>query len=544
MSAIAAESPRSPRPRVHFDEIPPSKLSTSKKRSSRSISGSEPTFMSPLSFENVDLKNTPLSSLRSCSEYNKFQIEEVNRLNVEHSAPSSFFSQFFSSGKQRKSRKQENFDNDNSFLVEKFRFNSANLLEGEYYVYDNQDSTDNCFGSVRFEANSRKPRSPAKVSILGESSIAFDYLFGFKVGAPPEMEIELKNLNEPKALSVFNELGTESELERDTNFQSLPDSEVQTLRRVTSYRNFERVPLVEPVLPQPTRQSDQIVVSQNENRQSSVQVLWTKIVEQLRVFFPPSRGDDLFYDSIRLQPFSSGAYLRCMLLAGLSSTFFQIYNLMTWPDRVSSSPINTYVQLLLYINLWVQIVLNVLQLPFRLHIHFLCWESSRAVEVDNAINLIRTMLRSDSWLLNKVLGKSIDLFIVLNLIFTEIYLWISRREDPLRTLVISLCATNLLTVVSRVVVATLFAFSMHDPFVLSEARRRGLSKWDLEVLPTFVFSHNEEVTNCECPICLCGFEMGEMLISLPCDKKHSFHANCIRQWLQRQNSCPLCQRLV
>ena len=72
----------------------------------------------------------------------------------------------------------------------------------------------------------------------------------------------------------------------------------------------------------------------------------------------------------------------------------------------------------------------------------------------------------------------------------------------------------------------------------------GLSKIDLETLPTFVYTCREEVVNSDCSICLGGFEMGEMLLSLPCDKKHSFHAQCIRQWLTRQNSCPLCQRLV
>jgi hypothetical protein len=85
---------------------------------------------------------------------------------------------------------------------------------------------------------------------------------------------------------------------------------------------------------------------------------------------------------------------------------------------------------------------------------------------------------------------------------------------------------------------------MHDPHVLREARRRGLSRLDLDVLPTFFFCRRGEVNNPDCSICLGTFEMGEMLISLPCDQKHSFHAVCIRQWLQRQNSCPLCQKLV
>ena len=238
-----------------------------------------------------------------------------------------------------------------------------------------------------------------------------------------------------------------------------------------------------------------------------------------------------------------------MLLAGLSSTVFQIYNLSCWPtaDEMRSVSVLGYghaIEMFLYINLLIQVLFNVIQLPFRLRIHFLCWESSRAVEVDAAITIIRSMLQSESWLVNKALGKILDGLMIFNLIITEVYLWCSSRTDPLRGLMISLAATNMLTIVARVLVATIFSFSMHDPQVLSEARRRGLSKWDLDVLPTFVYSKAEEVNNSDCPICLCGFEMGEMLISLPCDAKHSFHASCIRQWLQRQNSCPLCQKLV
>ncbi|KAJ1435276.1 hypothetical protein B484DRAFT_319053, partial [Ochromonadaceae sp. CCMP2298] len=75
-------------------------------------------------------------------------------------------------------------------------------------------------------------------------------------------------------------------------------------------------------------------------------------------------------------------------------------------------------------------------------------------------------------------------------------------------------------------------------------RRRGLSKFDLDNLPSFVFSCCEDVNNADCCICLGNFELGEMLTSLPCDKKHSFHGGCIRQWLERQNSCPLCQKMV
>jgi hypothetical protein len=170
------------------------------------------------------------------------------------------------------------------------------------------------------------------------------------------------------------------------------------------------------------------------------------------------------------------------------------------------------------------------------------------VDVDGAINSLRRMLLSDEWLISRVLNHILDFISITNLLAAEVYLWVSssiyRENDPLRDLIISLCATNIMSLVVRIFIATVFSLSMHDPHVLNDARRRGLSKLDLDVLPAFVFTRKEEVNNNDCSICLGSFSIGEMLISLPCDQKHSFHAACIRQWLQRQNSCPLCQKLV
>jgi hypothetical protein len=262
--------------------------------------------------------------------------------------------------------------------------------------------------------------------------------------------------------------------------------------------------------------------------------------------------DEAYYEQIRIQPFATGAYLRGMLVAGFASLFFNFYCLSMWPDynllwgegAILLKEYHLQTERAMYAMLIIQLILNLFQLPLRISLHLKCWESSRTVEVDAAINLIRTMIQSDAWLLNRALGRVLDLLTVITLVGGEIYLCCSPLEDPLQPLVVSLCSTNLLAMFVRFLMSTVFALSMHDPQVLSDARRRGLSKWDLEVLPAFVFTTLKEVTNPECSICLASFDAGEMLISLPCDNKHSFHALCIRQWLERQNSCPLCQKLV
>eukprot|EP00879_Flechtneria_rotunda_P019832 GHRR01020846.1.p1 GENE.GHRR01020846.1~~GHRR01020846.1.p1 ORF type:complete len:308 (+),score=108.98 GHRR01020846.1:408-1331(+) len=45
-----------------------------------------------------------------------------------------------------------------------------------------------------------------------------------------------------------------------------------------------------------------------------------------------------------------------------------------------------------------------------------------------------------------------------------------------------------------------------------------------------------------CSICFCEYEASTQVKQLPCS--HFFHPECIDQWLGRDNTCPLCKRLV
>ena len=60
--------------------------------------------------------------------------------------------------------------------------------------------------------------------------------------------------------------------------------------------------------------------------------------------------------------------------------------------------------------------------------------------------------------------------------------------------------------------------------------------------------------NLQCSICLEDFKIGDKCISLPCkteeddsNENHIFHSGCetcsgIKEWLKRNNSCPLCRK--
>lgn len=48
----------------------------------------------------------------------------------------------------------------------------------------------------------------------------------------------------------------------------------------------------------------------------------------------------------------------------------------------------------------------------------------------------------------------------------------------------------------------------------------------------------------ECVICLETFAEGEDYVTpLACDKRHIYHSNCIEEWLQSENFCPMCKKV-
>lgn len=583
--------------------------SSANSNTNRSLSAGDPSpnalrRMNRLSFENIDLLSTPLSSLRSCSEYQKFSIHSDHNFEEEVKPKAkSFLSYMFSFIKSSDSKVKNRVrfrdsKEDQVFLIENLRFNEANLLEGEDYNYrvDPQKSRDTsasclslhttllsspsltsgsatttCSSSVaaseqryrkkNIDGNKTK-RKRYSTSFLEESAATFEYLFGIgERNRNIPMEIELRNLREPQLLTVYttNERGG-----LILSASHTQQEEALGIRRVTSLGSFQRMR---------SDSSDSLHSAastfsgssssshRRQHRPPAVLVLhapssWGPWYQEnapyyLRtarhLVFQHFRSSDFFYECLRIQPFASGTYLRCMLWAGFCSTVFNIYNVLSWPSSHAGSPMTTShhrFETFLFCNLLVQAALSAAQLPIRLNVHWQCWETCRVIEVDMAIEQIRQMLQSDMWIANRALGCTIDAITVANLLMSEVYLWCTPTSDPLRDLLVSLCATSLMTFVIRVAVATAFSLSMHNPQVLSDARRRGLSKWDLEAIPAFVFTSLDEVNNESCSICLCNFELGEMLTSLPCDKKHSFHSSCIRQWLERQNSCPLCQKMV
>ena len=55
-------------------------------------------------------------------------------------------------------------------------------------------------------------------------------------------------------------------------------------------------------------------------------------------------------------------------------------------------------------------------------------------------------------------------------------------------------------------------------------------------LKTKKYSQSDTTT---CSICLQDFQQGDRIGDLPC--KHPFHVDCLKEWIQLKNHCPLCK---
>ncbi len=50
---------------------------------------------------------------------------------------------------------------------------------------------------------------------------------------------------------------------------------------------------------------------------------------------------------------------------------------------------------------------------------------------------------------------------------------------------------------------------------------------------------SEKPSDDSCPICQEEYERGDSVLKLPC--AHAMHQSCLKSWLTKNNSCPLCR---
>ncbi|THD28410.1 hypothetical protein D915_000756 [Fasciola hepatica] len=70
----------------------------------------------------------------------------------------------------------------------------------------------------------------------------------------------------------------------------------------------------------------------------------------------------------------------------------------------------------------------------------------------------------------------------------------------------------------------------------------GASADSVAKLHTFDVNNEPDEAGPICAICVRSYEIGETCATLPCF--HIFHAQCIREWLLKQATCPICRRSI
>ncbi|XP_021714627.1 uncharacterized RING finger protein P32A8.03c-like [Chenopodium quinoa] len=55
------------------------------------------------------------------------------------------------------------------------------------------------------------------------------------------------------------------------------------------------------------------------------------------------------------------------------------------------------------------------------------------------------------------------------------------------------------------------------------------------------YTANTTTTDSSCPICWEDYKEGEVIAKLDCAHAHKFHTGCVKSWLRKHNSCPLCR---
>mmetsp|Transcript_24390 Transcript_24390/g.34200 ORF Transcript_24390/g.34200 Transcript_24390/m.34200 type:complete len:655 (+) Transcript_24390:120-2084(+) len=75
---------------------------------------------------------------------------------------------------------------------------------------------------------------------------------------------------------------------------------------------------------------------------------------------------------------------------------------------------------------------------------------------------------------------------------------------------------------------------------MGKAKSEGATKQQISALPTRkVTKVNPEA---KCSVCQCEYELGQQITSLPCF--HSYHSECIENWLTRKKTCPECLKEI
>jgi len=265
----------------------------------------------------------------------------------------------------------------------------------------------------------------------------------------------------------------------------------------------------------------------------------------------------LFERLFDMHPFAAAAFLRAFIACSFALMLFHAHSLLTWPDDLDPH--------MAFRTSWgvgsvgrkwllVQVAVLAVQVPLRMEVQRALFRVSTARDTADAKRRLRLLFASSAWRMNRRFGLVTLGLMLLGPVFL---LWSGGFFWPRRSLqsgvelqLASVNASNLLVSITRAVLVVSLHYFIHmaaPPQPGAAHRQRGLSEGTIRRLRRITFcattvKHENELT--QCAVCLEAYEEDDRLMVLPCDPRHNFHVQCIEPWLQRMNTCPLCQRGV
>jgi hypothetical protein len=288
-----------------------------------------------------------------------------------------------------------------------------------------------------------------------------------------------------------------------------------------------------------------------------------------------------------MHPTSAAAFLRAMSICGFGNMIFLAHTAGWWysematvvpnyapsmaevRDIVSLKEVPGVDVLVMVRWLWLiaVIAMNLLKLPFRIHTLHCVGRVFNAPDRATSKAILDSVV--DSWMfrVHQNMGRLVQYMIFLGFMvyfFDEVVVGrggdggYGDGDEKLRDLsikaVLDACCANLLVAIMRSLLAIGVLYTNEVRQQRRQNRqqvnrqRRGLLEREMDALQRETFTVGAEAQVREsrpiCSICLDRFETGDRLWVLPCDSRHRFHGDCIKGWLARNASCPLCTRNV
>jgi Ring finger domain len=145
--------------------------------------------------------------------------------------------------------------------------------------------------------------------------------------------------------------------------------------------------------------------------------------------------------------------------------------------------------------------------------------------------IVATMWLTDEMTCGTTAPHLYRLVVALSLIyFTQLFL-------PVTCFCLIVCCLPVFLILFRI----LLPFAERDRRRLRAADRSLIDTLAVEpyVRQSNAGTRSDDDEDANCIICLCQYEVGEMVRTLPCN--HQFHASCIDEWLLLDKSCALCR---